>query len=259
MRKYYQYLGLALIMVFSFYYTEKIAAIVLSKNPLMQTIENEKDNYAVAYVNAYVDGDYIIPGINGLKVNTKESFYNMQKLDVFSEAYLVFEQVSPEISLEDNKDKIVRQGNSKLNQVSLVLETENEVSEYLKNAEYKASLLVTVDTYEAGNYFEVLNGETTAFTTLENKLNLNKENKHICILNSTNYELCLQNSNYLVEPTLNLHETNYLDIKKNLEKGSIIFISAQAKLSDVKLLLKEINYKGYEIVYLSELISEENI
>ena len=36
MRKYYQYLGLALIMVFSFYYTEKIALIVLNKNPLMQ-------------------------------------------------------------------------------------------------------------------------------------------------------------------------------------------------------------------------------
>lgn len=68
MRKYYQYLGLALIMVFSFYYTEKIALIVLNKNPLMQEINQEKVNYEEAFVNASIEGDYIIPGINGLLV-----------------------------------------------------------------------------------------------------------------------------------------------------------------------------------------------
>ena len=44
MRKYYQYFGLALIMIFSFYYTEKIALIVLNKNPLMQSIEEQKES-----------------------------------------------------------------------------------------------------------------------------------------------------------------------------------------------------------------------
>ena len=90
MRKYYQYLGLALIMVFSFYYTEKIALIVLNKNPLMQEINQEKVNYEEAFVNANIEGDYIIPGINGLMVNTRESFYNMQSLDAFNHYYLVF-------------------------------------------------------------------------------------------------------------------------------------------------------------------------
>ena len=145
MRKYYQYLGLAIIMVFSFYYTEKIALIVLNKNPLMQSIHEEKDNYEEDFVNALIDGDYIIPGINGLEVNARESFYKMQELDTFNQYYLVFDQIKPEISLQDHKDKIIYQGNSKLKKVSLILSEEGEISEYLKANQYKANLLVNLN------------------------------------------------------------------------------------------------------------------
>ena len=259
MRKYYQYLGLAIIMVFSFYYTEKIALIVLNKNPLMQSIHEEKDNYEEDFVNALIDGDYIIPGINGLEVNARESFYKMQELDTFNQYYLVFDQIKPEISLQDHKDKIIYQGNSKLKKVSLILSEEGEISEYLKANQYKANLLVNLNTYQKNNYFEVINNENEAFLSLENTLNLNKENKNICVLNNTNYRLCKDKKKYLVEPTLTLNSTNYIETKNDLESGSIIFIDKTAQLSDVKLLLKEIKYKNYDIVYLSDLISEENV
>ena len=259
MRKYYQYLGLALIMVFSFYYTEKIALIVLNKNPLMQSINEQKENYEIGYVNAIIEGDYIIPGINGLVVNARDSFYGMQELNVFNEYYLVYEQVSPEVSIKDNKDKIIKKGNPKLKQVSIILSLESDISEYLKNNQYKADLLVDVHSYERDHYFEVLNNESSAFESLENNLNLKKENQHICVLNDQNYDICLKKKNYLVEPTLTLNSTNYIEVKNGLESGSIILIEEDAKLSDVKLLLKEIKYKNYDIVYLSELISEENI
>lgn len=259
MRKYYQYLGLALIMVFSFYYTEKIALIVLDKNPLMQEINGKKADYEEDYVNAFIEGDYIIPGINGLAVNTRESFYQMQDLEVFNHYYLVFDQVRPEISLEDHKNKIIHKGNAKLKQVTLILNGLSDISEYLQSKEYKANLLVNIDNYEKDSYFEVINHEIKSFSSLENTLNLNKENKRICVVNNQNYDLCLKNKNYLVEPTLTLTNTNYIDVKNKLESGSIILIDSNAKLSDVKLLLKEIKYKNYDVVYLSELISEENV
>ena len=245
-------------MVFSFYYTEKIALIVLNKNPLMQSINEQKEYYDVGYVNAVIEGDYIIPGINGLEVNARESFYQMQELNVFNEYYLVYEQVSPEVSLEDNKDKIVRQGNSKLKQVVLILSDISDISEYLRSNNYKADLLVDIDSYEKGSYFEVINNEVGAFDSLENTLNLNKENKNICVINDKNYDICLKKKKYLVEPTLSLNSTNYIDVKNNLDSASIILIDSSASLSDVKLLLKEIKYKNYDIVYLSEMISEEN-
>lgn len=259
MRKYYQYLGLALIMVFSFYYTEKIALIVLNKNPLMQSINEKKHDYEESFVNATIWGDYIIPGINGLEVNARESFYNMQSLDAFNHYYLVYNQVKPEISLEDNKDKIINKGNSKLKQVSLVLSDVSIISEYLMANNYKASLLVDINTYEDKSYFEVINNEKDAFSSLENTLNLNKENKHICVVNENNYDVCRKNKHYLVEPTLSLGSNNYIDVKNNLDSGSIILVLDSASLSDVKLLLKEIKYKNYDVVYLSEIISEENV
>ncbi len=244
-------------MVFSFYYTEKIALIVLNKNPLMQSIEKEKENYEVVAVDALILGDYIIPGINGLAVNARDSFYQMQEVEAFNEYYLVYEQVKPEISLEDNKDKIIKRGNKQLKQVSFILEENNEVSDYLKTNQYKASMLVKASTYEAKSYFEVINDEVKGFNSLENTLNLNKENKYICVVNKDNYDLCLKNNNYLVEPTLTLNKTNYIDVKNGLDSGVIILITGGARLNDVKLLLKEIKFKNYEIVYLSELISEE--
>lgn len=246
-------------MVFSFYYTEKIALIVLNKNPLMQSINEQKEYYDVGYVNAVIEGDYIIPGINGLEVNARESFYQMQELNVFNEYYLVYEQISPEVSLEDNKDKIIKQGNPKLKQVVLILSDISDISEYLRSNNYKADLLVDIDSYKKGSYFEVINNEVGAFDSLENTLNLNKENKNICVINDQNYDICLKKKKYLVEPTLTLNSTNYIDVKNNLDSGSIILIDNSARLSDVKLLLKEIKYKNYDIVYLSEMISEENV
>ena len=259
MRKYYQYLGLALIMVFSFYYTEKIALIVLNKNPLMQEINQVKGDYEEDFVNATIEGDYIIPGINGLVVNTRESFYGMQELEAFNRYYLVFDQVKPDVSLEDNKDKIIHRGNAKLKQVSIIFSEESIISDYFKEQGYNASLLVVLDTYQENSYFEVINHEIEGFKSLENTLNLNKENKHICVVQDQNYDLCLKNKNYLVEPTFTLNSTNYIDVKNKLESGCIILIDKSATLSDVKLLLKEIKYKTYQLVYLSEIISEENL
>ena len=258
MRKYYQYFGLALIMVFSFYYTDKIANIVLNKNPLMIEINKEKDNYNIKSVNAIIEGEYIIPGLNGLEVNVKESFYNMKDKNIFNKYFLVYDQVKPDISLENNKNKIIRNGNQKLAKISLILEEENEISNYLKNNNIKASLLINNNNYNKNNYFELINNDTEYFKDLENKLNLNKQNKNICVINNTNKDICLKYHNYLVKPFITLNSSNYIEVKNNIDKGRIILIKNTAKLEDVILLIKEIKYKDLQFVYLSEIIREEN-
>lgn len=258
MKKYYGYFGLALFMVFSFYYTEKIANIVLDKNPLMQEISKESNNYNIMMTNAIVNDKYIIPGLNGLEVNKKESFYNMQSTNVFNEYYLVFDQVVPTISLENNKDKIIKNGNQKKKSVSFIIDNNEQAKEYFKDNKLKASELVTLESYENNNYFENINNDVDNFKSLENTLNLNKENKNICVLNSNNKDICLKNKKYLIEPTTVLGANNYLDVKKNLLSGDIIMISDKASVKDIALLIKEIKYKDLKIIYLSEMISEKN-
>ena len=88
MKKYYKMFGIALIMAFSFYYTERISLIVLNKSPLMITINEEKEKYSIKSVNALIDGNYIIPGVNGIEVNARDSYYRMQELEIFDKYYL---------------------------------------------------------------------------------------------------------------------------------------------------------------------------
>jgi len=259
MKKYYKMFGIALIMAFSFYYTEQISLIVLNKSPLMITINEEKEKYSIKSVNALIDGNYIIPGVNGIEVNARDSYYRMQELEIFDKYYLSFDQVKPNISLEDNKDKIIKSGNKLHNKVAFILETENAISNYLKANNIKASLLVDLNNYQENNYFEPINNEKEGFKSLENSLNLNKENKHICLINDINKEICLKNKKYLVEPTLILKNNNLIEVKRNLLNGSIILIKENANLTDVKLLIKELTFKDLTPVPLSELISEKNL
>ena len=111
MRKIYKYFGLIVLMIFSFYYTDKLVLLVQENNPIMKKIEDEKSKLDVSYVNAIIENDRIIPGKNGLEINDKKSFSLMKSFGTFNSYYLVYEQVKPKISLENNKDKIITSGN----------------------------------------------------------------------------------------------------------------------------------------------------
>ena len=102
----------------------------------------------------------------------------------------------------------------------------------------------------------MINNEVTNFKSLENSLNLNKENKHICIINTSNKDICLKNKNYLVEPEYRLTGSNLTETKKGILNGGIIYLTKEAKLDDVIYLLMLAKYKGLTIVNLSELITE---
>ena len=98
-------------MVFSFYYTDKIALMVQSNNPIMKQINQEKEKHEEKSVNAIINEDKIIPGKNGLTINVEKSFSAMKSFNAFNSYYLIYDQVKPDISLNDNKDKIITNGN----------------------------------------------------------------------------------------------------------------------------------------------------
>ena len=79
----------------------------------MQNIEEIEEKYKEVATNAIIDGEYIVPGVMGRMVNKTKSFVNMKSFGVFNEYYLIFDNVKPDISLEDNKDKIITSGNPK--------------------------------------------------------------------------------------------------------------------------------------------------
>lgn len=245
-------------MLFSFYYTEKIALFMRQKDPIYETIEDVKEENNVHYVNAEIKGNTIVPGINGLSVNTDKSFQKMKSFGAFNKYYLIFDQIKPEISLEDNKDKIITMGNAQKKSVALILETTGEISDYIKTNKIPASLLINQETFQRDSYFEQINNDNKKFKETESLLNSIDKNKNICIDNKFNHEICNQMEKYLVKPGLELKSSNVASIKSKIESGAMIKIDETAKLEDLKIILQQIKYKGLTIISLSELIIEDN-
>lgn len=246
-------------MLFSFYYTEKIALLMRQKDPIYETIEDVVSTSNTKFVNAIIDDRTIIPGINGLAVNVEKSFQKMKSFGAFNKYYLIFDQVKPEISLEDNKDKMITKGNPKKRSIAFIVEENDSLKEYLTKENINASILITNDTFKRDSSLEQINADYKNYKETEGLLDSIKQNKNICIVNNYNEDLCRKNQKYLIKPSLELNTYNVASIKNKLESGSIIYIKKDAKVDDFKLLVQQAKYKGLAITSLSELIIEDNI
>lgn len=258
LKKLYKPIALVAIMLFSFYYTEKIASIMQNKSPIMQSINKVEEYYTVDAVNAVVDDQYIVPGIMGRMVNKNKSYVNMKAFGIFNEYYLIFDHVKPEISLEENKDKVIKIGNKNKKAVAFLLEDGNDaIKKYLKDNKIKSDLLIEESTYENGCFFEQINNDKEKYKNVESLLNKNNQNKNICYIKDIEKDICIKEQKYLVEETFSLGSNNIVEAKTKLDSGAIILIKKNANLDHLKVFIKEIHFKGLNIIPLSELISEK--
>lgn len=257
MKKFYKSIGLVAIMLFSFYYTEKIAIIMQNKSPIMQSINEIEEDYLVSATDATINGNYIVPGIMGRMINKTKSYVNMKAFGIFNEYYLIFDDVKPDISLEDHKDKIIREGNKEKKTVALLLEERNtSIEKYLEENKINASILITEETYQNNSYLEQINNDSQNYKNVESLLNKSNQNKNLCYIKNINSNFCEKEQKYLIEETFSLG-TNIIEAKSKISSGAIILIKKTASLDNFKLLLKEINFKGLEITTVSQLINEK--
>lgn len=243
--------------MFSFFYTEKIANYVLENNELYKEIDEEKDAYEIASVNALIEGDYIVPGLNGQVVDVKNSYYNMKDMEVFNSYYLMYEATYPKISLDNNKDKIINKGNALKNSVAFILEYDEELVNYFSSNNYEASVIVTMDTFNKNSKLEQINGEIDDFGKLESLINKYDTNSNVCYVNESNLEVCKKNGKYLVTSDNVINGSNTIDIKNNIESGNIYYVSKNIDVKNIQLIINSIIYKDLDIVKISELIKEE--
>jgi len=257
MKNLFKYIGIISVLLFSFYYTEKMSNVVINNSSLVMQINNSVDKYNTLPVNAIVDNNYIIPGINGSNVNVIKSYNKMKSLEVFNETYLVYDKVVPKVSLENNKDKIIKNGNRMKNSVSILVENNVDVIEYSKNKNIQITRLIDYDSYDKYAKYEQINNDFNNYKKVEKLLNNNNLNKNICMINNNNLNFCKEKDKYLVEYTIELNNYNLSNIKNNIQSGYIIYINDNVSLTDYKILIKQIYYQDLDIISLSKLITEE--
>lgn len=257
MRKIFEWVGGFALIAFSFYFTDKVSLLVANKSDLMQEIKSVSDIYETKPVDAIIDDEEnsIIPGKFGRVVNGQESYLQMHDFGSFNENYLIFDDVKPTKSLEDNKDKFITRGNSKNRFISFIVKENAEVEKYFTELKIEYDKVATK--YETPEErVELINGAKSRedFNSFNSKLD--SSNK-ICLKEESDIDLCKKSRYYLVDAKNKLSASNLIDIKNSIATGEIILITSSAKLEDVKLLLKEIDYKDLDIVILSKLISEK--
>ena len=254
--KYFKYLLMIILILVSFYLTEKSALFLRGKDPIMQTIKEYSKDYNTDAIDAKIDNNYIIPGMYGRRVNEIKSLMKMKSLKTFNSLFLKTDKIKPNISIDDNKDKIINKGNEKKNAISFILENdESNIITYLVSEKIEASILVDKISVNNNN-FEQINNDFSNYEYVEKILNKDKNNTNICIINRTNKNFCIRHKKYLVEPTYVLTSTNLVIIKNKITSGDIILIKDNVSIDDLSYLINYIKSKNLNIVKLSKLISE---
>lgn len=258
--------GLLLIFLtcFSFYYTDKVINVINASDPIMVEIIDVKSSYDVLPVNAILVDDTVIPGVNGREIDVNKSYENMKLSGIFREDALIFKYLYPSNSLKNNIDKYIVRGNGSKKEVSILYVLNTNYIDKIKDIENitifinhkdinitNINILKTNEIYTYGNggvySDEVLTSDNAVISRIAN----NKS--RYCLVkdkNSSVLEVCNKNDMYVVLPNI---IGNYYSVKNNLSNGSIILLE---NLKDIDTIIKYIKSKGYDIVTLSNLLSE---
>ena len=250
-----KYLSIIFLCLLSFYYTEKIALYVKSKNPLIKKIESQKEDLYVNSINStLIDELYIIPGLNGKEVNVDSSFKIMKILNIYDEDKIVYNQIKPSISLNENKNRIIIRGNSKKREVALIFEKESNLTKYLLQNNIKFNVLITKEEYNKN--YEMINNSNnqTTYNNIDSYLTKNDLNKNLCYVN--NQSLC--NNKYIFQESLTINHSNISTNINKISNGEIILIKDTLTLAELEILISKIKTQDLSIIPLSVLISENN-
>lgn len=281
LKKYTSYLGVLMLACFSFYYTDRAVDIVKRNDPIMKSILSNSNNFYVDPVNAYINGDELITGLNGKKVNIEESYQNMKKINKYDEAMMTFDEVVPDVSLANSYDKYIVSGNTGKNQVSLVFKvSDSYYIETVNNILLNKNVLATFfmdGTVVASNMEDVLelvsNGYEIENLGYDGKYNVDRfgwtnnmissltnENTKFCYTdykNSDILKLCNNYKMHTVKPTISVNNYPFTTVKKELQSGSIIsFNLNDTTIKELPSIISYIKQKGYDLVTLSNLVDE---
>ncbi len=272
------------LLIFSFYYTNKVIDLVRESDPLMRQIKENEDKFIVEPIDATISENTIIPGLQGSKIDYETTYKNMKDYGNYNEILTVFEEVTPTITMDEYYDKYVISGNNTKNEIALVFEVNKNtditklinIYNILKNTNTKATFFIdglflekylsqiremnTIqleplsynDTYE-DIYFN------TTITLINDLTGIKPKYCYATYDRKEVLELCSKNNMHTIIPSINTENYPYNDIKQRLTNGAIIGLKVSTSTEiELPTIIDYINQKGYTLVVLDQLLSEVN-
>ena len=274
MRKIFQTIGLFSLLFFSFFLTDKTAMVIKDMDDIMVTIRDNKDNYKINSIDAVIKGDTIIPGISKREVNINASYQRMKEYGKYNSDFYVYKYSLPKISIQNNKDKYIINGNYKKRMVSLnfVLDDNyfSDVLNVLEQKEVKATFFINekflsnnldlvYNLILKGYNFGVIDYSNTNFdwfNTIITKVG-KQDNMYCYYKNKDTISKCLKVGGFTIKG-LDIKNNYYSKVVNKLNSGAILNFNVDLELiNDLDNIINYILKKGYTIENLSNHINEQ--
>lgn len=281
-KPYLTVIGICLLTVFSFYYTNKLIEFSKSKDPIMIEIMKNKDDYNKLSIDALINNNYITPGSEGLEVDVDKSYTKMKKLGKYNDNLYVYDVVKPTISIKDNYNKFVINGNTTKKEVSLIFKVNDlknieNINKILFNNNVSATFFIDGNIKdddinilkildESNNYFGNLGyNKKYSIKTIKytNALldRIDDDNHNYCYVEKDYINVlktCSEVKMYTIKPMVVSNIFPFTYIKQNLENGKIFSLDTNSyTLKQLDLIIKYVRQKGYDFVTLEEILNEK--
>lgn len=281
-KPYLTVIGICLLTVFSFYYTNKLIEFSKSKDPIMIEIMKNKDDYNKLSIDALINNNYITPGSEGLEVDVDKSYTKMKKLGKYNDNLYVYDVVKPTISIKDNYNKFVINGNTTKKEVSLIFKVNDlknieNINKILFNNNVSATFFIDGNIKdddinilkildESNNYFGNLGyNKKYSIKTIKytNALldRIDDDNHNYCYVEKDDINVlkaCSEVKMYTIKPMVVSNIFPFTYIKQNLENGKIFSLDTNSyTLKQLDLIIKYVRQKGYGFVTLEEILNEK--
>jgi peptidoglycan-N-acetylglucosamine deacetylase len=286
MKRFVEIIGIIFLICFSFMYTDKSIMVIREQDPLMQKIIDNQDKYnQISEDVKIVNKIDIIPGYNGLVVDTYRSYSNMKKVGNYNPSLLIYKKEIPKLSVNKIYDKYVIGGNANKNSVSIIFKVGNSVSnEYLKQIKniliknkIKATFFIDSKWLEdnidelislSRNDNEIANlGYNNSYSKdnlvwnnnlIESIINKKVKYCYTEIIDNNILDLCSYYKMHTIKPNIIVNNYPFNTIKNNVTAGSIISLNINKEvINELNTIINYLKSKGYNINILREHLSEE--
>ena len=271
MKRTFKYIGFILILMLSFFYTEKAALIVKDVDEIMLKIRERKIELDKKPLEAIITEKTIIPGVNGYEIDVNKSYQKMRYIGKYNDNYLKFKTINPKNTLDKNKEKIIISGNKSKKAVSVVLiSTSKNDMNFFGKIDDRISLFIDGNLVEQQKekMKEVYNiTGTISYNYDYNNPNYvwlddtvkkisNTKNSY-CLINDINLETgCEKYDNYTVYGKI-ISKNPLLTTRNQIENGKILVYEVNDSLmKEIDAILDFITAKGYDILKLDKLLQE---
>ena len=281
MKRFFEILGFLSLICFSFFYTEKTIDVVKEVDDIMITLKEQAPKYQVKAENAKIDGMFMIPGISGKIVNIQKSYEEMKHYGKFHPNLLVYDKVSPEISIKNRYDKYIQTGNPKKRQVSFIFivgekDNPSPFINILKKRKVTGTFFIDSSWLEknqtelidfihykftVGNYSNQGDYSHESFVWMDTIIKrVGGQKQSYCLVEKGNKKAlknCQLQKDYTIYPNIMIKENPYSELIEQVKNGSIILMKMNRKVkNELPMMITYLKQKGYEIVNLENLLDE---